>query len=63
MADREVKLFMGLLYVPAEVWLDLFFMSWESNNFHKVQQLPEYLFFFLIFHLVCADTWRVLKWQ
>lgn len=61
MADREVKLFMGILYVPAAVWLDGFFMSWEFNNFYEVEQLPEYLFFSLIFHLFWADAWRVLK--
>lgn len=54
MADREVKLFMWILYVPAAVWLDGFFISWEFDNFHEVEQLPEYLFFSLIF-FICFE--------
>lgn len=63
MADRETKLFMGVLYVPAAVWLFFFFlMSWEFDCFHEVEQLPENLFFLFDTNLFWADTWRVFKW-
>lgn len=43
-------------------FLIIFFISWECDCFHEVEQLPENLFFLLDVNLLWANAWRVFKW-
>lgn len=48
-ADREVKLLMGVLYVPAAICLDFLCVcvSWKLDSFDEAEQLSGLLFFAL----------------